>query len=529
MAKAKAKGTMIIAGPGAGKTHNMVAAIIDALPNLSPCRYLAVITYTNSATNNILSRLSKKIVVPDNLFIGTMHSFLNRFIVIPYSSFISEPIRQEKLFMQCGLDDVFSHVEKMKARDKKNKTPEDIAKAKAGIRKRLNELGFITFDQTLSIADTCIANDAICKVVSNRLQFLFVDEFQDSGNLVYNIIESIRKQNKTKIYCVGDPEQYIQSFDSSIRNFKNIPILKAAASAGYNVQVNDSNYRSTKTIVQFLNQFNGRTFGTSTFEQKALSKNIDPVEEAETGEAVYFIAKYGVIKPMIDDFNKICDDLSIAVADRCIIAKRKEIIKRIVAAVNNRYKDPKKVTSILPIKAIQDTLLTTLQMNLTEFCDHYKTDVNVLRKHAIAIFKAIRDGEITDENTFGVFIAGALNLSMKAGLPVKIDNLKFDVKHEEIGGVVTVSTIHTIKGLESEAVLAIAKTEDELLLWIETDHTIRDMKRTNETTDYPRLGYVAFSRAERLLCISCFETVTDATLKKLQNLGVRVHPALPTI
>jgi DNA helicase II / ATP-dependent DNA helicase PcrA len=526
MARAKAKGTMIIAGPGAGKTHNMVASIIAALPDLSPCRYLAVITYTNSATNNILSRLSKKIVIPDNLFIGTMHSFLNRFIVIPFSSFISDPIRKEKLFMQCGLDDVFSHVEKTKTADKRKKRPEDIAKAKAMIRKRLNELGYITFDQTLSIAETCIANDDICKVVSNRLQFIFVDEFQDSGNLVYKIIESIRKQNTTKIYCVGDPEQYIQSFDSTIRNFANIPILKAATSTGYDVQINDSNYRSTKAIVKFLNNFNGRNFGVSKFQQKALSKNTDPIEEALTGETVYFITKYGVVRPMIDDFNRICDDLSIAVANRCIIAKRKEIIKRIVATVNNRYKDPKKTSSVLPIKAIQDTLLTTLQMNLTEFCDHYKADVNVLRKHAIAIFKAIRNGEITDENTFGVFVAGTLNLSMKAGLPVKIDNLKFDVKHEEIGGVITISTIHTIKGLESEAVLAIAKTEAELLLWIETDHAVRDLKRTNETTDYPRLGYVAFSRAERLLCISCFETVTNVTIKKLQDLGVTIYSGI---
>ena len=74
--------------------------------------------------------------------------------------------------------------------------------------------------------------------------------------------------------------------------------------------------------------------------------------------------------------------------------------------------------------------------------------------------------------------------------------------------------------MESEAVLAIAKTEEELLLWIETDNTIREAKGDNEKTDYPRLGYVAFSRAERLLCIACLEKVSDITLKKLEMLGV---------
>lgn len=533
IAKKKSKGIMIIAGPGAGKTHNMVASIIATLPKLSPCRYLAVITYTNSATNNIMSRLSKKISIPENLFVGTMHAFLNRFIVIPYSSFINEPIKQEKLFMQCGLDDVVVHVQKIKAADAKkkltqivekakDKKPQDIAILKAAIRKRLNALGYITFDQTLSIAAACISNDAICKIISNRLQYLFVDEFQDSGNLVYNIFESIRKQSKTEIYCVGDPEQYIQSFDSSIRSFLNIPILKASTSKGYDIQINNLNFRSTAKIVNFLNQFNGRTFGAAKFEQKAVSKTADPIIEAEKAEEIYFIKTSGAVKSIIDDFNRICERLSISAGNRCIISKKKDMIQRIVAALNNKYKDPKKTTSILPLKAIQDTLLTTLKMNLTEFCDYYKTDVNLIRKHAIAIFKAIRSGEITNENSYGIFVTEKLKLSMKAGLPVKIGNLKFDFNHAIVDDVITVSTIHTIKGLESEAVLTIAKTEEELLLWLETDHNVRDQKRTNETTDYPRLGYVAFSRAERLLCISCYEAVTDHTLEKLQNLGVKV-------
>lgn len=70
--------------------------------------------------------------------------------------------------------------------------------------------------------------------------------------------------------------------------------------------------------------------------------------------------------------------------------------------------------------------------------------------------------------------------------------------------------------------MAIAKTETELLLWIETNQTIRDAKRDNETTDYPRLGYVAFSRAKQLLCISCLEKISDDTKTKLTELNVEI-------
>ncbi len=520
MAKEKALGEIIIAGPGAGKTFNMVETILKALPNLLPCRYMAVITYTNSATSNIQKRLSKRITIPENLFIGTIHSFLNKFIVIPFASIESIDIGKEKIFMQCGIDDVFDKVEKLKDKDKRSKTPQATAIIKSAITKKLNKLGYITFDQTLSIAKNCLFNTNVCRILSNRLQFLFVDEFQDSGNEVFSIIDNIRKQNKTKIYCVGDPEQYIQSFDSSIRAFKNIPILKAAESKSYLVQINNCNYRSTKRIVAFLNHFNGRHFDSIKFQQIAFSKETNLPDDAEQGEDVVFIKKFGDVTPIKDDFYIRCDNQNIPISKRCILGKRNDLFKRITASVNSQYMNPKKATTVLPLKAIQDTLLTTLQMNQTQFCDHYQTDIYTLRKHAVSIFKAINAGIITNEDSYGKFIKEVLLLQMKEGLPVKIENLKADFGGSDNGKVITIANIHTIKGLESEAVLAIAKTEEELLLWIETDHTAREAKRDNEKTDYPRLGYVAFSRAEKLLCIACLEKVSDTTLGKLEMLGV---------
>lgn len=520
MAKQKQKAKLIIAGPGAGKTHNMVASIIGVLPDLSPVRYLAVITYTNAAANNIYLRLSKQINIPENLFIGTMHSFLNRFIVIPFAAFGSEQVASEKLFLQCDLDDVYAKVESLKEKEKRIKTPQGAAILKKAIRKKLNKKGYITFDQTLSIAKDCVLNKAVGRALSNRLQYLFVDEFQDSGNDVFSIIENIRKQQKTSIYCVGDPEQYIQSFDSSIKAFGNIPILKAAESSNYEVEINKKNFRSTQKIVLFLNQFNGRTFKSEIFKQEATCRLGN--ESAEIGEEIFFTTKWGDVTRMIEDFYNKCESLEIPISRRCILAKRNDLINRITAAVGNNFMNPKKETGVSPIKAIQDTLLSTIQMTQTQFCDCYNADIYTLRKYSISIFKAIRSGRIKNENTYGSFIKEELKLDMVKGLPVKIENLKFDFKNKQTGNVVTICNVHTIKGLESEAVLSIAKTEEELLLWIETDSEIREHKRDNEKTDYPRLGYVAFSRAERFLCLACLEEVSDSTLQKLQSLNVKL-------
>ena len=54
------KPILVIAGPGAGKTYGMVNEIIQSLKTLSPARYMIVITYTNSATNNIKKGFPKE-------------------------------------------------------------------------------------------------------------------------------------------------------------------------------------------------------------------------------------------------------------------------------------------------------------------------------------------------------------------------------------------------------------------------------------------------------------------------------------
>jgi len=520
MAKQLNKATLVIAGPGAGKTHNMVEQIISELPKLSPSRYMAVITYTNAARQNIYQRLSERIAIPENLFIGTMHAFLNRFLVIPFSNFGIANMGEEKLFMQCDLDEVVKKMLEVK-KDTKKRSPKELAVLKAKANQWLNEKGYITYDQTLSIAKTCIGNTAIRDIVSNRLQFLFVDEFQDSGNSIYSIIEAIRKAGSTKLYCVGDPEQYIMSYDSSIKSFSNIPILKAASSTGYEVSVNISNHRCAENIVSFLNKFNARTYGKGkdefVFEQFRIKK-----EEIEEKGQVAYIQGKGVVKEIINRFYERCEELEVPFDQRCIIAKKTEVIKRITAAVNNRFMGPSKGSASNPLRMIQDTLLSVIRMSSRQYFEAYGTDIYGLRKDALRVLWAIEDGTITNDNTFVLFLQQELKRIPKQGLPVKVESLKFSVDRNTSPGIPVVSTIHSIKGLEYEAVLVIAKGEDELKLWLETRRGERDKVRTRETTDYPRLGYVAFSRAKKFLCIGCLTEVSKITLDKLKHLGVDI-------
>lgn len=517
------KPKLVIAGPGAGKTYNMVETIIEALPTLSQARYIAVITYTNSATANIKNRLAKKIKIPDNLFIGTIHAFMNRFIVIPFGSFTNERIGKEKLFIQCQIKDLISQVEKL---NKKTFNYKQIASIKSNLTKSLNEKGYIAFDQTLAIAEKAMNIKAISEVVSNRIQYLFIDEFQDTDNKVFNIIEKIKKLKQTEIYVVGDPEQYISSYDSSINSYENIPILKAASK--YEVEINTSNRRCNHAITNFLNNFNSRQYGNITFAQKSLRK--------EQGEPVKFIQRYAEATHIIEEFTKECNKLKILENDRCIIAKNKWLIKRIYKALDERYITPNQSGISSPLSIVRDTILSKLQLSQSEFCKEYNCDIMLLRRYCVEILQAVISGQIVNDQDFVNFAQESLGLTFNeeiefvnykekllAGLPININDLRAKIEASVDAELTMVSTVHKIKGLEAKAVLAIAKSEDELKLWLTTDQVKRAEKRKKkDESDYSRIGYVAFSRAENLLCIGCMEQISKDTKDLLHKLNVTI-------
>ena len=503
------KPKLVIAGPGAGKTHNMVETIIDALSGLSSARYMAVITYTNSATNNIKTRLSKKINIPENLFIGTIHSFMNRFIVIPFGSFSEEEVADEKRFIQCQLSHVFEEYKKLSG---KTFSKEQVGIVKANIRKRLNKQGYISFDQTLNIAAKSMTKKAIANLVANRIQYLFIDEFQDTNNKVFEVIEILRKIKRTTIYIVGDPEQYITSFDSSIKNYTRIPILRAANTNVYDLSVNNINRRCSKKIINFLNNFNGREYKEEVFEQT-------PYRDYE-GTDVTFIEEHSDTKPIIENFIKICEDLEIEENDRCIIAKKNDVIKRIESVLDGRSVSPNQNGALSPLNAIKDAILSSARLKQTEFLEKHDCDGMKLRQYCFETMIALSQGEITNETSFIEYITENFGVEVKQGIPIKINGLKLRIKTIESNEYTLVGNIHQVKGLEAKAVLAIAKTEDELKLWLMINQNNREKKRGREDTDYPRIGYVAFSRAEDLLCIGCLEPISNETKESLKRLDV---------
>ena len=80
-----------------------------------------------------------------------------------------------------------------------------------------------------------------------NLKVIFVDEAQDISEIQYNLIKNIQKITSCRVIMVGDPNQNIYQFQNGSDKH-----LMNHSSKKYNLI---KNYRSSKQIVDFVNQF----------------------------------------------------------------------------------------------------------------------------------------------------------------------------------------------------------------------------------------------------------------------------------
>jgi DNA helicase-2/ATP-dependent DNA helicase PcrA len=149
---------------------------------------------------------------------------------------------------------------------KKNLATAKLNIAKAAITKRLVAKGVVPYDAMLGIAGRLLKEKMIRERVSRRLQFLFVDEFQDTDTRQLKLFDELRKAKHTKIYAVGDPEQYVTGFTYGTRGQKppeydKIPFFTFVRRSTRREEI--LNHRANGELVDFANQFR------SDIEQKA--------------------------------------------------------------------------------------------------------------------------------------------------------------------------------------------------------------------------------------------------------------------
>ncbi len=117
--------------------------------------------------------------------------------------------------------------------------------------KRLLENNLVDFDDLLTLTyKILLENEDLANDISNRYQYIMVDEYQDTNELQYNLLRILSK-NHNNLCVVGDDDQSIYGWrGANIRNildfnkdFKDAKVVKL-----------ELNYRSTVPILDAANK-----------------------------------------------------------------------------------------------------------------------------------------------------------------------------------------------------------------------------------------------------------------------------------
>ena len=504
--KIKEKPTMVIAGPGAGKTYGMVEKIVEAIPSIKPNRILAAITFTNAATDSIKNRLQDLIQIPPNVFIGTNYSFFNQFIFLPFAT----------LFDYAALDKLFLEIDVKKivdgqCKNKSNPAARNVVRSRV-VNKLLRD-GKVPFEQIASVSAKLMENTRVRDVVCNRIQFLFKDEFQDTDTVQLRIFEAIRKAKKTFMYSVGDPEQYILGFTYNLRGIKKptfdkIPINRFASNC--DECKNDINKRACSQLVEFTNNFH-----TSI-------KQVSEIGHVEFA-GVFFISLID-LDTVISKFIGLTQIVGSSCENprRLLLGYENKtfdvfIDKYGLVPISNDNKRPKSI-----LGESLELVSSAVQLSSKGIREKYDLDVVGYRKLGIKLMHAFISEDVQTKDELISFLEDDLSFTCQNGsinLDSKLNRLVNLLCQDSAAcGNNFCASIHKAKGLEAESVLVVAKNKNELKKWLTTDYEDR-YKDKNDTC---RIGYVGFTRAKQILCISCKETIDNPIRTKLRELGVEI-------
>jgi DNA helicase-2/ATP-dependent DNA helicase PcrA len=248
---------LIIAGAGSGKTRTIVYAVAKLLSSGVYPSQIMLVTFTNKAASEMIKRVESLLGKrPKGIWAGTFHSIANRFLRIYCKTLNMKPnytIMDEgdaKALMKLAISDTdVSELEQRfptsaQAKDilsfsiNCNKTIEEvvlwkyphyndeaiIAKMKQVFKiyaKKKEADSLLDFDDLLVFWNRLLEERDVARMIAKRIQYVLVDEYQDTNYIQDDIIHKIVKNNpEQNVIAVGDDAQSIYAFRGA--NFQNI-------------------------------------------------------------------------------------------------------------------------------------------------------------------------------------------------------------------------------------------------------------------------------------------------------------------
>ncbi len=284
-----AKPSLILAGPGTGKTTTLIRKIVNLIEsNNSEIVGIVVCTFTRKATEELKLKLYSKVPISKfnkiNFLIGTIHSIcyelLARYSETDYGDyqilaedaqvnfiysklsnlgFSSEVLKKSGWSVAEELVDIFNkitdeqiNIDSIDFKDEEKL--EDYCKVYPTYKRLLKKnrlFDFATIQETL--LKEFQSNPKFADTIKNNFSYFFVDEFQDVNNIQDLIFKTISAP-QYNITVVGDDDQSIYGFrGSNINNIYSFQDWFKRKSVDCKKYILSKNYRSTSNIVDSTN------------------------------------------------------------------------------------------------------------------------------------------------------------------------------------------------------------------------------------------------------------------------------------
>lgn len=260
VAESDAQNTLIIAGPGTGKTTVLVEKIVQVLKAGTDPEKVVVITFTNAAADSMEQRLKARMPDAPPLFhVGTLHGFCLKLlrdegskIGLPSSFTIIDEEQAEELLQRMKYEHQFTGSMSRLKEDIKSIIETGTTVVPFGGSKSENlawaymremlRAGMLSYDAILYYGIKAI-EASTWGGQGTWPAWLFVDEFQDSCILDCTIYGALKGASR---FFVGDPDQAIYGFrGGSVKH-----ILRLSQNPNWRLRILQLNYRSSATICQ---------------------------------------------------------------------------------------------------------------------------------------------------------------------------------------------------------------------------------------------------------------------------------------
>ena len=572
------KPTLILAGPGMGKTYTLAYKMryLVMEKNINP-KKIIVITFTNEAAINMRKKISivndKKVYINSELqpsIICTIHGFAYRIVKKNYRKLEYEKhpntlpsnVLRELLIRDCaqiiGLQRKDADKTIKCRQEGKCITKEESIKCKICFeyQKLLKRFNYIDFDEQIFLACKLLEEESdILPKIHKNMEYLLVDEYQDINYAQCKLIKLLCKGKEEKLFAVGDNYQsiysfrggnpeYIDNFDidyapnSEIRHLtynyrcpKNIFLGAFSMVQNYNKCNNDNFIEKLQFEKDVPTKIKLCNFQHQNIEAEFIARKIKEI--GPSSNSIILIPQLNYAKPIINalkkrNINFDCE-FEIEKTDMFLIVLLLKWLEE--TSENFQFR-------IIIEKIIKKKINSTLQRNI--FLNYISnfwqevgkgqtlyTQVKKLKKdkifcEVINVLSNIKKTYKQEKNPINLLTL--INKELKIwkdipGFKKEINSIISIIQSTNISGKsnVRILTMKKAKGLEADYIFIVA-LEDGIL----------PQKKKNNLEEDSRLLYVAMTRAEKELYL-LHSDKRDKKITKKQNTECKKSRFINTI